>query len=55
MRFQFVQGDESLTGHSGLALVGAILERTALRERCQKIELSGHPFLPVPEGSATVT
>ena len=55
MRFQIVQCDESLTSHSGLALVGAILERTALRERCQQIQLLGHRVLPVPEGSATVT
>ncbi len=43
MRFQIVQGDESLTSHSGLALVGAILDRTSLRERCQAIKIPGHP------------
>jgi hypothetical protein len=50
MRFHIVQGDESLTSHSGLALAGAILDRTALRERCQEIELPGHPSPIVSNG-----
>jgi len=54
MRFQIVQGDESLTSHSGLALVGAILERTGLRERCQEIKLPGHP-VPIVSNGDVVT
>jgi len=50
MRFQIVQGDESLTSHSGLAMVGAVLERTTLRERCQTIKLLGHPAPIVSNG-----
>jgi hypothetical protein len=54
MRFQIVQGDESLTSHSGLALVGSTLERTAIRERCQEIKLPGHP-VPFVRNADVVT
>jgi hypothetical protein len=35
------EGDESLTSHSGLALIGALLNQTQLRERLNEIVLSG--------------
>jgi hypothetical protein len=44
MRFQIVQGDEQLSSHSGLALVGAILERSRLRERLDVVRLPERPF-----------
>lgn len=39
MRFEIVQGDEQISSHSGLALVGAILDRIGLRERLDEIVL----------------
>jgi hypothetical protein len=44
MRFEIVQGDEQLSSHSGLALVGAILDRSSIRERLNAVALSEHPF-----------
>jgi hypothetical protein len=44
MRFEVVQGDEQLSSHSGLALVGAILDRTSIRERLDAVALPEHPF-----------
>ena len=35
--FEVIQGDEHLTSHSGLALVGALLERSGLRKACDGI------------------
>jgi|GEM_PF-2148958 hypothetical protein len=39
MRFEIVQGDEQISSHSGLALVGAMLDRIGLRERLDEIVL----------------
>jgi hypothetical protein len=39
--FKIKQGDETLTSHSGLALIGALLSRMQLRERLNKALLSG--------------
>ena len=39
MRFVITEGNEHLTSHSGLALVGAILDRTRLRERVAAVAL----------------
>lgn len=50
MRFEIVQGDEQLSSHSGLALVGAILDKTKLRERLDKVMLKDHPFPEVGHG-----
>jgi hypothetical protein len=44
MRFEIVQGDEQLSSHSGLALIGAVLDRTNIRERLDEVMLPGHPF-----------
>ena len=39
--FEFREGDEHLTSHSGLALIGALMERTALQERLCGVSLPG--------------
>jgi hypothetical protein len=50
MRFEIGQGDEQLSSHSGLALIGAILDRTNIRERLDKVVLPGHPFPEISHG-----
>lgn len=50
MRFQIVQGDEQLSSHSGLALVGAILERSQIRERLDTVRLPERPFPEISHG-----
>lgn len=50
MRFQIVQGNEQLTCHSGLALAGAILERSQIRERLDAVMLPEHPFPEISHG-----
>ena len=50
MRFEIVQGDEQLSSHSGLALVGAILDRTSIRERLNAVVLPEHPFPEISHG-----
>ncbi|MBT9141481.1 MAG: hypothetical protein DDT30_02073 [Dehalococcoidia bacterium] len=50
MRFEIVQGDEQLSSHSGLALVGAILDRTNIRERLDAVRLPEHPFPEISHG-----
>jgi len=39
--FTVKQGEETLTSHSGLALIGALLARTKLQERLNHIDLAG--------------
>lgn len=51
MRFEIVQGDEQLVSHSGLSLVGAILDRTRIRERLDKIRLPGRVFPGISHGA----
>jgi hypothetical protein len=48
MRFEIVQGDEQLSSHSGLSLIGAILDN--IRERLDKVMLPGHPFPEISHG-----
>jgi len=50
MRFQIVQGNEQLSSHSGLALVGAILDRSRIRERLDTVMLPDHPFPRINHG-----
>jgi len=50
MRFEIVQGDEQLSSHSGLALIGAILDRTSVRERLNAVVLPEHPFPDISHG-----
>ena len=39
VNFKFNEGSENLSSHSGLALVGALLERTDLNVRLSNVEL----------------
>jgi hypothetical protein len=50
MRFDIVQGDEQLSSHSGLALAGAILDRTSIRKRLDAVVLPEHPFPEISHG-----
>ena len=52
MRFQIVQGDEQLSSHSGLALVGAILHRSSIRERLDAVILPEHPYPEISHSEA---
>ncbi len=50
MRFEIVQGDEQLSSHSGLALAGAILDRSSIRKRLDAVVLPEHPFSEISHG-----
>jgi hypothetical protein len=50
MRFQIEQGNENLTSHSGLALVGLILNSSRIRERLDMVMLPDHPFPEISHG-----
>ena len=50
MRFQIVQGDEQLSSHSGLALIGAMLRRSRIRQRLDAVVLPEHPFPEISHG-----
>ena len=50
MRFEIVQGDEQLSSHSGLALAGAILDRSRIRERLDAVVLPEHPLPEISHG-----
>ncbi len=50
MRFEIVQGDEQLSSHSGLALAGAILDRSSIRKRLDVVVLQEHPFPEISHG-----
>ena len=39
--FGFKEGNERLSSHSGLALVGALLDRTAIKDRVSAVRLMG--------------
>ncbi len=52
MRFEIVQGDEQLSSHSGLALIGAMLDRTGIRQRLDAVVLPEHPFAEISHGEA---
>ena len=54
MRFQIVQGDEQLSSHSGLALVGAILKRSRIRKRLDAVILPEHPFPEISHGEVAI-
>ena len=55
MRFEIVQGDEQLSSHSGLALVGAILDRTDIRKRLDEVMLMEHPFAEISHGEVATS
>jgi len=50
MRFEIVQGDEQLSSHSGLALAGAILDRSSIRKRLDAVVLPEHVFPEISHG-----
>jgi len=50
MRFEIVQGDEQLSSHSGLALVGEILSKIGLEKRLDKVVLKDHPSPEISHG-----
>jgi len=50
MRFEIVQGNELLSSHSGLALVGELLNKTKLRKRLDKVMLPDHRFPEISHG-----
>lgn len=50
MRFEIVQGDGRLSSHSGLALVGAILDRTNIRKRLDGVVMPEHSFPEISHG-----
>ena len=50
MRFEIVQGDELLSSHSGLALVGEILSSSKLRKRLDRVRLPDHPSPKISHG-----
>lgn len=50
MRFEIVQGDELLSSHSGLALVGEILSSSKLGKRLDRVRLPDHPFPKISHG-----
>ena len=54
MRFEVVQGDERLSSHSGLALVGAMLNKTGIRERLDRVVLSGSNDPGISHGEVAV-
>jgi hypothetical protein len=41
---------QGISSHSGLALIGAVLDRTNIRERLDKVMLPGHPFPEISHG-----
>jgi len=51
MIFEIKQGDESLTSHSGLALIGVLLHRTQLEQRLNKVVLPDHPHPEISHGT----
>ena len=50
MRFEIVQGEEQLSSHSGLALVGEILDTIGLRKRLDEVVLNDHPSPEISHG-----
>jgi len=41
INFEFTESNDHLSSHSGLALIGALLNRTKMKERLSEIELAG--------------
>jgi hypothetical protein len=51
MKFEIKQGDESLTSHSGLALIGVLLHKTQLDNRLNAVFLPDHPHPEISHGT----
>ena len=54
MRFEVVQGDERLSSHSGFALVGAMLDKTNIRERLNRVVLPGTNAPEISHGEVAI-
>ena len=54
MRFEVVQGDERLSSHSGLALVGAMLDKANIRERLDRVVLPEHKYPEISHGEVAI-
>ena len=54
MRFEIVQGDERLSSHSGLALVGAMLNKTNIQERLDRVVLPEHKYPEIGHGEVAI-
>ena len=50
MLFDITQGNESLTSHSGLALIGLLLQKTNIKERLNAVSLPDHPYPAIAHG-----
>jgi len=50
MRFEVVQGEEQLSSHSGLALVGEILDTVGLAKRLDEVVVKDHPCPEISHG-----
>ncbi|MFB3787417.1 MAG: hypothetical protein ACE15F_13715 [bacterium] len=50
MLFDIKQVDESLTSHSGLALMGLRLPKTKIKDRLNAVPLPGHPYPAISHG-----
>jgi len=50
MLFDIPQGDESLTSHSGLALIGLLLQQTKIKDRLNAVSLPDHPYPAIRHG-----
>ena len=53
MLFDIKQGDESLTSHRGLALIGLLLQKTKIKERLNAVPLPEHPYPAIRHGDIT--
>lgn len=52
--FKIVQGDAQLSSHSGLALIGAMLDKTNIRERLDKILVPEHKYPEISHGEIAI-
>jgi len=50
MRFEIEQGEQLLSSHSGLALVGEILNMVGLSKRLDGVVLNDHPCPEISHG-----
>ena len=51
MIFEIKQGDELLTNHSGLALIGVLLQGTKIEERLNAVDMPKHPYPDITHGT----
>lgn len=51
MQFTIAQGSDRLSSHSGLALVGEMLDGVSIGKRLDKVELKEHPCPEIDHGN----